>query len=181
MKGVVFDLLNQMVEEQFGFEAWESILDLADLDGIYVASETYSDDELFKLVVNAEKVSGIPKQQLLKEFGRYMLPNFVSSHPVFFEGQCSLKDFLLTVDRVIHAEVRKLYPEATLPTFDYLDPVDDPRKLIMFYKSLRKLCALSEGLIDGAASYFSEEYSLEHTICMLKGADHCELKLEFNP
>ena len=179
MKGVVFDILNEMVEEKFGFQAWESILDQAGLDGIYVTTETYSDEELLKLVAAAEAVSGIPAAELVKEFGRYMLPSFVKSHPVFFEGQPSLRQFLLTVDRVIHVEVRKLYPDAGLPTFDYGDETDDPTKLVMIYKSPRKLCALSEGLIDGAAIYFGEKYSLEHEVCMHKGADHCELKMEF--
>jgi predicted hydrocarbon binding protein len=181
MKGVVFDLLNEMVEEKFGFQAWEDMLELAKLDGIYVATETYSDAELFKLVAAAESVSGISASILVKDFGRYMLPSFAKSHPVFFEGKQSLRDFLLTVDRVIHVEVRKLYPGAGLPSFRYDTDVDDPSKLVMIYKSSRKLCALSEGLIDGAASYFGESYRLEHSVCMHKGADHCELEMEFNP
>ncbi len=180
MKGVVFDLLNEMVEEKFGFDAWESILELANADGIYVTTETYSDDELFELVNAAETVSGIDASELVKEFGRYMLPGFAKSHPVFFEGQPSLREFLLTVDRVIHVEVRKLYPDAGLPTFDCDKESDDPSKLTMIYKSPRKLCALSEGLIDGAAAYFGEKYSLQHDVCMHQGADHCQLKIEFH-
>lgn len=179
MKGVVFDLLNEMVEEKFGFEAWENILEGAGLDGIYVATETYSDEELVKLVTQAEIVSGIPAQELTREFGKYMLPSFAKNHPVFFEGDLSLRDFLLTVDRVIHVEVRKLYPDAGLPTFDYGLDGQDSKFLTMYYKSPRKLCALSEGLIAGAADHFNENYSLEHEICMHKGAKHCELKLEF--
>jgi hypothetical protein len=181
MKGVIFDLLNEMVEEKFGFQAWEDILDLTKLDGIYVTTETYPDEELSKLVAAAETVSGIPGAELVKEFGRYMLPSFVKSHPVFFAGKPTLRDFLLTVDRVIHVEVRKLYPDAGLPTFSYNDAEGDRSKLVMIYKSPRKLCALSEGLIDGAANYFGEEYRLEHSVCMHKGADHCELKMEFYP
>ncbi|MFT4862213.1 MAG: putative hydrocarbon binding protein [Pseudohongiellaceae bacterium] len=180
MKGVVFDILNEMVEEKFGFQAWESILELANLDGIYVTTETYSDEELFKLVAAAETVSGIPANELVREFGKYMLPSFVKSHPVFFEGKHSLRDFLLTVDRVIHVEVRKLYPDAGLPKFDYGNEPEDSKKLTMIYQSPRKLCALSEGLIDGAAVYFGEGYSLEHRVCMHKGADHCELRMEFH-
>lgn len=180
MKGVVFDLLNEMVEEKFGFEAWEKILELAELDGIYVATETYADEELFKLVAAAESVSGIPAQDLVRTFGKYMLPGFAKAHPVFFEGQQSLRDFLMTVDRVIHVEVRKLYPNAGLPSFDYGDESEDKSKLIMYYKSPRKLCALSEGLIEGAAEHFGQGYSLEHNVCMHKGADHCELKMEFH-
>ncbi len=180
MKGVVFDILNEMVEEKFGFEAWEKILELAGLDGIYVTTETYSDEELFKLVAAAETVCGIPAKDLVKDFGRFMLPSFVKSHPVFFTGQPTLRDFLLTVDRVIHVEVRKLYPDAGLPTFDYeKGAAEDLSKLTMIYKSPRKLCALSEGLIDGAATYFEEDYSLEHSVCMHNGDDHCELKMRF--
>ena len=88
----------------------------------------------------------------------------------------NLKDFLLTVDRVIHVEVRKLHPGAILPQFDYVDEADN--ELTMIYSSPRKMCMLAEGLITGAAKHFETEYTLEHSQCMHDGADNCRLHLK---
>jgi len=176
MKGIVFSLLNEMVEDTFGLTAWDQILNDTGLEGIYVATETYEDAEMFALVGAAEKATGIPAGDLLRQFGEYMLPHFFRSFPMFFEGQKNLKEFLLTVDQVIHVEVRKLYPNAGLPEFEYEDLED--RELVMLYSSPRKLCALAEGLISGSAKHFKQEYSLDHTVCMHTGADHCRLEIK---
>lgn len=176
MKGMVFCLLNEMVEDKFGIEAWDALLDVTGLDGIYVATETYDDAELMSLVKAASDATGIRPNALVKQFGEYMIPNFLESYPMFFEGQANLKSFLLTVDQVIHVEVRKLYPEAGLPEFTYTDKND--AELTMHYSSPRKLCALAEGLISGSAKHFKQEYSLLHDVCMHDGNDHCEFHIK---
>ncbi|MFK8019967.1 MAG: heme NO-binding domain-containing protein [Pseudomonadales bacterium] len=176
MKGIVFSLLNEMVEERFGLAAWSQLLDDTGLEGIYVATETYEDAELFALVGAAEAATGIPATDLVRAFGEYMLPHFAANYPVFFEGQTSLKEFLLTVDQVIHVEVRKLLPNAGLPEFGYEDRKDD--ELTMIYNSPRKLCALAEGLIAGSAAHFNQRYELKHDVCMHKGDAQCSLELK---
>ncbi len=179
MKGIVFNLLGDMVEEQFGLEAWDAILDKAGSDGIFVATETYSDEALLALVAAGSEISGIAVPDLVRAFGRYMIPRFRESYGIFFEGHQDLKAFLLTVDSVIHVEVRKLYPEAGLPEFSYQNESDD--QMTMTYRSPRKLCDLAIGLIEGAAAHFEEKCTINHDVCMHKGADRCELHLGFNP
>ena len=176
MKGIVFNLLNEMIEEQLGLEAWDELLNQTGLDGIYVATQTYPDDELLALVAAAEAHTQTPAADLVRAFGEYMVPAFAKNYPVFFENQSCLKSFLLTVDQVIHVEVRKLYPEAGLPEFQYEDRDDD--SLTMIYRSPRKLCALAEGLIAGSAKHFQQNYELKHDVCMHNGSDHCSLELK---
>lgn len=175
MKGIVFNILNEMIEEQLGMEAWDTLLTQTELDGIYVATQTYPDEELLTLVAAAQAHTGVPAADLIRAFGEYMVPRFAKNYPVFFENEDNLKSFLLTVDQVIHVEVRKLYPEAGLPEFQYEDRDDD--SLTMIYRSPRKLCALAEGLIAGSAKHFNQSYDLAHDICMLNGSDHCKLEL----
>jgi len=176
MKGIVFNLLGEMVEEEFGLEAWDGILDKTGLDGQFIASETYSDEDLFALVGAAHEATGIEAKELIRSFGRFLLPEFKKQAPQFFEGHTDLKSFLLTVDRVIHVEVRKLHPGVQLPEFTYESESDS--QLTMYYKSPRKLCHLSEGLIDAAAEHFKTKYELVHDQCMHDGADRCELKIK---
>lgn len=177
MKGVVFNLLESMVEEKFGLAAWDEILEKSDSDGIYIASSTYPDAELMSIVATASEMTGIPADALVRSFGAYMAPGFKDLYPVFFDSCSGLKEFLLTVDGVIHVEVRKLYPDAGTPEFSYSD--EQPDKLTMTYRSPRKLCLLAEGLIEGTAAIFDEKYTMDHTTCMHRDADHCELALTF--
>jgi hypothetical protein len=83
--------------------------------------------------------------------------------------------FLLTLDDVIHAEVRKLYPEAAPPDF-WFEHQDD-RVLVVHYRSERRLCALAEGMIVGVAAHYAEHVSIAHEACMLDAADHCVLRV----
>lgn len=176
MKGIIFNYLGEMVEEQFGLEAWDALLAKTGLDGQFIASETYPDEQLMSLVAAANEATGIDSKDLVRAFGQFMLPHFKATNPQFFEGQSDLKSFLLTVDRVIHVEVRKLHPGSVLPEFSYDDESDS--ELTMHYTSPRKLCFLAEGLIQGSAEHFNTQYELDHSQCMHDGADFCTLKIK---
>jgi hypothetical protein len=177
MKGVVFNLLEEMVEQEFGLEVWEALLDATGQDGVFVSTETYSDEQLVSLVVAAHEKSGIPVNDLIRAFGKFMFPRFHQQNPGFFKPGMTLKEFLLSVDQVIHVEVRKLHPDAGLPQFQYESETD--AELTMIYSSPRKMCMLAEGLVCGAAEHFQTEYSLDHSECMHDGADACRLHLKF--
>lgn len=176
MKGIVFNLLESMVEEQFGLEAWDALLDEVGSDGVFVSTDTYTDDQLVALVVAASNKTGIAVNDLVRKLGEFMFPRFREKYPDFFNEEMTLKDFLLTVDRVVHVEVRKLHPGANLPSFNYVD--NEPGELTMVYSSPRKMCMLAEGLISGAAAHFGSEYTLSHDKCMHNGEDACELHLK---
>ena len=51
----------------------------------------------------------------------------------------------------------------------------------MGYRSKRKLCALAEGMIDGAAGYYAQVVTIEQPLCMNRGDDKCELVCTFSP
>ncbi len=176
MKGIVFNYLGEMVEEEFGLEAWDLLLQKTGLSGEFISAETYPDKDLMALVAAAHEATGIETIELVRSFGRFMFPHFQKQNPQFFEGHNDLISFLLTVDRVIHVEVRKLHPGVELPEFTYEEESD--KELTMYYKSPRKLCFLAEGLIDGSAKHFNTKYELDHSECMHNGAERCTLKIK---
>jgi hypothetical protein len=178
MKGIVFTSLGDMVEEKFGLETWNALLAQVELPsgGLYTAGGTYPDEEMFTLVAGLSKLVNIESPKLVEAFGIYMFPILASKYPNFLE-QKDLKTFLKSIDEVIHVEVRKLYPDASLPSISYEDP--SPNELILNYRSSRKLCALAIGLIQGAATHFNTNVRIKQPECMLKGADHCRLEIFF--
>lgn len=176
MKGVVFDILRDMVESQHGLDGWQNMLDRTGSDGIYVSTKTYADTELMALITAVSEITNTPKNTLIFNFGEYMVPCFYKRFPNFFNDVDSFIQFLVSVDHIIHVEVLKLYPDAGLPIFDYRD--EDENSLTMIYKSPRKLCVLAEGLISGSAKHFDQQYEMEHDACMHTGSDHCLLKIK---
>ncbi|MFT5176074.1 MAG: hypothetical protein ACI8W7_004268 [Gammaproteobacteria bacterium] len=97
------------------------------------------------------EVSGLPVAQLVRAFGEDSHYQFAENYPASFHN-ASAKQLLLSVDEVIHVEVRKLYPDAVLPAFNYEDTHDS--RLVMLYKSPRKLCHYAESQIGGIAKHF---------------------------
>lgn len=179
MKGIVFQILNELVEEKYGFEAWEKLLEATKpaSEGIYTATELYPDGELLAYVGAISEMLDVPAPQVVHAFGEFMIGKLHQVHPEFFENHTH-KSFLQSVHDVIHVEVKKLHPDAVLPDFTYEDPGEN--ELIMRYHSPRKLCALAEGLIEGAGKLFNSQVRIEHPVCMLRGADHCLLHLHFS-
>jgi hypothetical protein len=109
----------------------------------------------------------------------FTLPS-ARAHPTrTTDWSCTTQPFLLTLNDIIHSEVRKLYPGAEVPEFDFDDR--DPAYLLLGYRSARRLCALAEGFIIGAAHYYGEEASLDQQRCMHRGDDRCVIRCAFTP
>jgi predicted hydrocarbon binding protein len=179
MQGVVFTLFSDCVIENFGMEVWDELLEKVspESEGVYTSGDTYEDSELFAYVGELSNKTGVAATDLVRTFGEYMFSHLLSHMPQAVKPGMSLKDFLLTVDQVIHKEVKRLHPNSYLPEIDYENSSDE--QLIMIYRSKRKLCHLAEGLIFGAAKHFKTEVSIEHPLCMHRDDDHCRLEISF--
>lgn len=178
MKGIVFTKLNKLVEEKFGLAMWDSILEEVKppSGGVYTTAATYEDAELFSLIKKLSEKTSIKEEDLIFAYGEYLLLQLSTKYEHFFKNM-GLKDFLSSIDQVVHVEVKKIYPDAGLPTFTYEYP--SPNKLVMIYQSPRKLCRLAEGLISGASKFYKTPVSNEHTKCLHRGDSHCRFELTF--
>jgi hypothetical protein len=177
MKGIAFTLFNELVEQAFGLAVWDRILQKTGDDGIFTTAGNYADERMMKLVGALSEHTGVAAAALVRTFGEFMFGGFVRNYPSFFEAEQSPKELLKSVDGIIHVEVKKLFPKAILPTFNYEDPGDN--QLVMIYRSERKLCALAEGLFNGAAKHFGTTIEQTQTKCLLNGDDHCRFELQF--
>jgi hypothetical protein len=178
MKGIVFNLLEQLVTRDHGPDAWDDLLDAAGLDGAYTSLGSYDDAELGALVGAASQALGRPPAEIVRWFGRSAMPLFAASHPHFFAGHDGTRSFLLTVNDMIHPEVRKLYPGAGVPDFRY---EHDGDRLVMLYRSERRMCAFAEGLIEGAADHYGETVAITQPACLHRGDELCRLEIALSP
>src|SRR5687767_11256813 len=147
MKGIIFNLAEEVISDRFGEDVWDELLDAAGLDGVYTALGNYSDEELTKLVAAGAAKLGSPPEDVLRLLGEGAFPLLATRYPVFVQPHTGTHDFLLTLNDVIHSEVRKLYPGVDVPEFGFDDT--EPNALSLTYRSQRRLCALAEGFILG--------------------------------
>jgi Haem-NO-binding len=177
MKGIVFNLLERAVSDRYGEDVWDSILDAAAVDGAYTAVGTYPHEQLGAIVAAASKALDVPPDDLIRWFGRAAMPMLAEQYPAFFEGHSDTRSFLLTLNDVIHPEVRKLFPGAYAPSFEFDTSVED--ELGLSYISHRNLCAFAEGLIEGAADRYGEDVFIEQTSCTQRGDPSCVIHIRF--
>lgn len=178
MKGIVFNLLEEVVTREHGAGTWDALLDAAELDGAYTSLGSYPDEDAGKLVAAASTALGIAPGEVLRWFGRNAMPILASRYPPFFTTHKTVRPFLLSLNSIIHPEVRKIYPGADVPVFDFDDAPDGA--LLMGYASARKLCALAQGFVEGAAGHFGESIVFEHVRCMHKGDPKCLFRIAFS-
>lgn len=179
MKGIVFNLLQEVVSRHYSDDVWDQLLDSAGLDGAYTSLGSYPDEQLFALVGAAAAALQLPPQDVVRWFGREALPMLAEKYPAFFERHTHTRPFMLTLNSIIHPEVRKLYPGADVP--DFIMDTSSPDVLRMEYMSKRKLCALAEGLTEGAAAHFRERATFVHDRCMHRGDASCQIDITFTP
>ena len=49
MKGIIFNLLEEVVRKDYGDETWEDLLEAAQVDGAYTSLGNYPDEAMIKL------------------------------------------------------------------------------------------------------------------------------------
>ena len=162
MLGIVFTSLVDMLEENISPEFADEVLVEANLenDGAFTAVGYYPFSELQKIMVVLVNKTGRPLNDLLYDYGKYLFTVLSAGHAEMMANRQSVLEILDCLDDDIHVQVRKLYPDADLPSFKVLERTSGTIK--MEYHSMHDLYALAEGLIDGAAAYFSQR--VEHQV-----------------
>lgn len=175
----MFNLLEEVVSDEHGTDVWDDLLVEAGVDGAFSSLGNYPDAELLGLVGAASVKLGLEADAIVRWFGARAIPLLAREYPAFFAPHRTTRDFLLTLNSVIHPEVRMIYPGADVPEFDFGQ--DEAGALVIGYASQRKLCSLAEGFIDGTASHYGENVAIHQTACMKQGAERCRIVVSTRP
>lgn len=157
MLGIVFTEFLEMVEDTFSFDAADNILESLGTGHptSFTAVGDYDHATLVKMVALLSKDTDTPIDDLIKAFGTHLFHRFAHHYPDFFDNISSSLDFLEGIENRIHTQVKKLYPQAELPTFDCVR--QDDTTLVMTYSSVRPFGDLADGLIKGCGEHFGEK------------------------
>lgn len=161
MKGSIFVAFCKMVEERFSAEMMDDIIVETNppSGGAYTTVGNYSHDEIMNYVHAMSARTGMTPPALVRAFGFYLFEYLAAGHRQLVDEASGAIPFLYDLERRIHAQVRKLYPDAALPRF--VCDLDSRGRLIMHYRSERPMADLAEGLIEAAISHFGETITVE--------------------
>lgn len=177
MKGIIFNLAEEVVSAEHGDDAWDAVLDGAGVAGSYTSLGSYPDADLMAIVASAAALLGTDEQAVLRHVAEGAIPLLAQRYPHFFAPHRDALSLVLTLNDMIHPEVRKLYPGAETPTFAY--DVTGESAVTLTYQSSRTLCALAEGFLVGAATHYGQSVTIDRTACRLRGDEQCLLHCEF--
>jgi hypothetical protein len=156
VKGLVFTELLEYLESQGGLKLTDRIITGSNLPsgGAYTAVGTYDSAEMLSLVGTISSVTGKPAREILLSFGHALFPRLLETHPNMPGRRDDAFSLLEDLHGIIHVEVRKLYPDAELPSFraERLSA----NRMRVSYESTRPFADLAEGLIRGCCAHFGE-------------------------
>lgn len=162
MKGMVFTEFLEMVESRWSPDMVDTLLDEVPLEsgGAYTAVGVYSHEEFVCLVEGLSIRVDVPMPDLVRGFGAHLFGRFVAGHPKLFIGIDNAFDFLACIENMIHVEVLKLYPDASLPRFDIERHGD---RMTLIYRSSRHFEDLAHGLVEGCLAHYGERADIVRT------------------
>ncbi len=154
MKGIVFTEFLDLVEDKFGLEMVDKIITQSELEskGAYTAIGTYEFSEMLQLLQNLSKNTGISSDDLLLVYAEHFFSVLESSYPDLIASYSDPIEMISSIENHIHVEVRKIYPDAELPTFEVLEKTEN--SLIMIYKSSRAMHHFGLGLMNKTFEHF---------------------------
>ena len=171
MKGIVFTEFLEMVEETFGLETTDTIIENSNLpsEGIYTSVGTYDFNEMVSLITSLSEEVKIPVNDLIYTFGLYLFNSLGKAHPEVIKSYNSPLGLLYSIEDHIHVHVQKLYPEAELPTFKILDKTDT--SISMIYSSSRGLYKLAQGLMEKCFQHFNSSATIKYELLKEDGTE----------
>ena len=160
MKGIIFTEFVGMVEAVFSADTMDRVFDRVTLPsgGAYTAVGTYDHTEIVQLALALSEETGMPVTDLVKAYGEHLFARFTVLYPDYFDAQTDTFQFLHHVENYIHTEVKKLYPDAELPHFEFHTSND--REMVFDYLSGRHLGDVAEGLLRGCIAHFGEHIEM---------------------
>ncbi|WP_408959245.1 heme NO-binding domain-containing protein [Natrinema sp. 74] len=175
MHGIIFTGLKRFVVETYDKETWNRIREQADADGVhYTPVSAYPDDDLVALVEAAVELSGIERSDLLRTFGRHVVPTLVDMYGVYIEDDWRALELVENVEETIHQALRNS------DTLEYEPPAISATRLdegvvVVTYDSRRGLCEVAMGLLEGIGDHYDQRLEVYEHRCRHDGASQCEI------
>jgi Haem-NO-binding len=172
VRGVVFNLLEQVVIETAGEDEWDDLLDRAGSDGVYTSACDYEVEELLGLV-EAVEGAGTTLAGRLRWLGRRAVPHLVDWRADVFEAHATVASLLRKAEETVQAEVRPFTDGPLRPMFDFHHDPKAPDAFAVGCHLPGGLCAAVEGILIGVAEHYGQVLRVTQPKCERKGFSSC--------
>lgn len=161
MKGIVFTEFLDLVEVKFGLEVVDKIINASDLEseGAYTSVGTYKFSEMLQLLQHLSAHTEISIDDLLLVYAEHFFSVLESSYPGLLATYKDPIEMISSIEDHIHVEVKKIYPDAELPTFEVIEKKEN--SLVMIYKSSRAMHHFGLGLMNKTFEHFNSTAVIE--------------------
>ena len=161
MKGIVFTEFLDLVEDKFGLETVDEIIEKSELktDGVYTSIGTYAFSDMLQLLQNLSEKTKITIDELLLIYGEHFFSVLEKSYPDLLATYKDPIEMISSIENHIHVEVRKIYPDAELPTFEVIEKKEN--SLVMIYRSSRAMHHFGLGLMNKTFEHFNSTASIQ--------------------
>lgn len=178
MIGLMFNLLEDHAKEGLGLKSWYDALREATggIETVFISPESYPDEEFARLVEAVAKRASLEPSDWLRGLGAFAFLRLAQRFPHTLKSHASARSFLRDFNGPLYDEVRRLHPDARLPEVGW---EESGERMIMTYRSPRRLCFFAEGMLDGLARWFSEPVERRQTACSLAGHPVCRFEVTF--
>ena len=166
--------LQNYANTRHGPGAWTTLLQKANLTGrVYLANLDYPDADAISLMMAASAMTGLPVSAVLEDFGQFIVPAIMATYGHLLQPQWTALDVIENTEATVHSVVRVRNPGATPPKLSTRRV--SPNEVLLVYTSPRRMCGLAIGIATGIGQHFHETIVATQTMCMHKGATHCEI------
>ena len=175
MHGILFKGLKDFVVEGYDEATWDRIRAEAGVDRRqYTPVTSYPDEELYALVEAAVAVSGREQSELLRAYGRFLVPTLLEMYGVFVDDAWIGAELVVNVETAIHRALRRGTSLEYDPPEITAERVDDD-VVVVRYRSDRGLCDVGIGLLEGIGDYHDESIDAYERRCLHEGDSECLL------
>ncbi len=159
MHGIIHAEIKKFVEKKFPEGTWQTLLNEAGLtDKIYQPNSSYPDAEAVAIVSAASKLTGIPADAILEDFGEFLVPDLVSMYRWLIKPEWKTIEMLMHTEESIHRVIRLKDPNLSPPQLRFEQI--SPNQLQLHYNSPRKMISVAKGIIKGVAKNFNQKVEM---------------------
>lgn len=170
MKGIVFTEFLELVEDKFGMEMVDAIIETSNLEsgGAYTSVGTYNFSEMLALLTNLSERTNIAINDLLRVYANHFFHVIEDSYAGILDMYEGPMEMLSSIESHIHVEVRKIYPDAELPKFTIVEKSEN--KLILEYFSSRSMYAFAHGLMEKTFQHYNGSATIDYELLKEDGS-----------
>ena len=142
-------------------ETVDEIIEKSELktDGVYTSIGTYAFSDMLQLLQNLSEKTKITIDELLLIYGEHFFSVLEKSYPELLGTYKDPIEMISSIENHIHVEVRKIYPDAELPTFEVIEKKEN--SLVMIYRSSRAMHHFGLGLMNKTFEHFNSTASIQ--------------------